>query len=406
MALNNIKSCLFTKEFILVSTISFALIFAIDLTTNNLDTRHLIWDHQFYIDMLQNGIIDNKNLYPPFAYRYGSILPAKLFTIFGFTLFQSFKITSYIGATLQLTSIYFISLYISKKRIAAHFLTLCIAFSFFHIKFLQNDVYRPDHLAYFIVCINFYLLINNSHFYLLLLLSCIGVFIREFTVVPITVYYLFKTLNIFTLKKQEIIKLLLSGLLLSMCVLLPRLLINVNDNTALINPTYDLRNKLNYYKLLLIIGRDKNIIFAYLIYFLPTIMLLTPKRFLLILNLSKDLKIKCIIYFILVSYLIIYGGTDVGRFVTYLFPIQILIISYFFRENKVFLYEIILILLAMFLTNGIIDQIPNSSPDRYLYFIGFYKDFVGEKTIQRLTYAVVFVVLINIVRAFYINKSV
>ena len=47
-----------------------ALVLALDLLTNTLDTARYYWDFALYYDMAERGLIGNDNLIAPFVYRF------------------------------------------------------------------------------------------------------------------------------------------------------------------------------------------------------------------------------------------------------------------------------------------------------------------------------------------------
>lgn len=164
--------------------IALLIVSAIDLLTNRVDVTRYGWDYVHYISMAEKGIIGNTFISAPFAYRIVTPMAARLLiTIFPLSTETAFLILTYIGTISSLVLIFALA-----KRFNANFGTaiivmLAIGLSFYHGKYVVFDMYRPDPLAYPVIILAMFALFDKRYL-LCIVLSVLGMLIREFVVIP------------------------------------------------------------------------------------------------------------------------------------------------------------------------------------------------------------------------------
>lgn len=387
------------KDFLILSFICISLIIAIDYCTSELDIISFSWDFAYYIAMAEHGF-STKPLVSPFVYRYPTPLIARMLSSqFGLSTAMAFKAIAYVGAFLQLSSVFAFVQYITKSQKSAYLAMLVTVLSLSNIKFLQFDVYRPDHLAYALIVLNVYLIVKQR-FYLLLIATTISVQFREFALVPLLAYWLTLVME---QKWQIIIRYFFPfAICIIIAVILPRTLIPITANGQYVNLSDGLRAILS---VLLNIKRDINVVFCLLAYMLPTLMLLTMSRLrLLMANSAKEMQYLCLTYSLLVILLSIYGGADITRFVSYLFLPQALLIGFLSEQSTKL--ELYFMLFATFLFNKIAVYEPPKELNGYLDFYGGYDDRVNWTTGWRLLEMFVFLFISVLIRRYSYSHTI
>jgi len=370
------------------------LIIGVDLLTNTLDTTFFEGDFVYYIDMAENGVFDNPALVAPFAYRpLTPFLAGTISNLTGSSIMVGYQVIAWVGAFLTLMSTYLLARSIGRKHISALLTMVVIGFTFYHVKYLLFDVYRPDHLAYGLMSLAFLALLQRRY-WLCIGLSAIGALTREFTLVPLALlifqqmWWLVRDRDG---RSQAFLRLLVSGLVIVICVVLPRLLIKVEstviyatlftpDPTPLETVTLPLTS----------FRRNLNLIFALLAYSLPILWLGGWKD---IKKVWRDLgEARALIggYICLVLGLTLIGGTDLARFVTYLHvPLIILVVSLLDTDTPFLL--IIGMIVTLLIFNRIPFPIPQDNYNSFIDFYGAYHDRINPSIITRWQELVVFI---------------
>lgn len=344
--------------------ISIALVLLLDGMTNEINVEKLDSDFQWYIALSEQGFRATP-LISPFAYRYANpFLVGGLRRFMGIPTRSGFELSAYLGATLQLFGVFLLVLYVTKSRKSAYIALLVTALSLFNIKFLLFDPYRPDHFAYASILLAFYFCLTNR-FYLLLIVTAIGLQFREFVVVPLLSHMM-------SLVAQREWKILLRKVVpflacIFLALVLPRWLIPVTRDVQYV--------KLSGLGLVSAISvpfnaaRDFNFLFCVLAYSLPTLMLLTlPRLRLVILEFSREMVLLLAFYTIFVLVFSLFGGSDLMRFMTYLFLPQALLVASLSRmASRV---ELVVMLIAVFIFNRLWLPFPAWDSQEYLDFYG------------------------------------
>jgi hypothetical protein len=359
-----------------VVLLALAIIFLLDHFTNSLDIENFSWDFNYYIDLTNYGF-DSPTLVSPFAYRYPTPFLARILSDgLSLSVETSYRIIAWTGAIFQLSGIFLIVSFVTRSMQGAILALLITALTIMNVKFLLFDVYRPDHLAYAFIILNFYFALTKR-FYLLLIFTLIGVQFREFVLVPMAAYFLSVLFTDRKLFRKQLVPVLVC---VFAAVILPRLLIPVKASQQFINPSAGL---LKTIKIFFNPFRNLNYLFALTAYFLPLLIIFTRERYAKVKSLmSSDLKLLIVWYSILVAILAFIGGTGLIRFMTYFFIIQSVIIGFAFRFISV--TEIVYMIAAVFIFNRIWKEIPMDSLENYLDFYSGYYARVNVNTFYRI----------------------
>jgi hypothetical protein len=382
-----VKTNLKPRDIFIASAVILLLIFLIDKFTNQIDILKYDWDFNYYIALSQYGF-NARPLLTPFAYRYITPFLAALFRIvLGVSTNWGFKIVAYLGAFGQLMGIFLIAHYFTHSKKSSYVAMLVTAFSLFNVKFLQFDVYRPDHLAYAFILLEFYFVLKGQ-FIPLLIATAIGVQIREHTIIPLIAYLLSIVVN----KDWKLLikNLLPSAACIFIAFVLPRLLIPVQGTVQ--KTDFSLAGLGALVTTPLMVNNDLNFLFTSVVYFLPFLMLFTVKRFKrTLLHLSMEVQLFLIFYTILSLLMSLYGGSDLMRYATYLFLPNFLLVALFcgFISNL----EIGVMVVTTFLFNKIWLSIPMDTMDHYLDFYGGYGARVNLTTAERFAEFLVFIAI-------------
>ena len=376
---------------LIVLLISIALTFVMDGLTNEVDTERYSWDFKRYINMAEDGILGNTDLVSPYAYRFlPPLIVRSITTTFGLSTDTGFRIVAYIGTVSQLFSIFLLARTLGFAFRTGIIVLLVMAFSMFNIKFLLFDIYRPDHLAYPLVTLAVYALIRRR-IPLLLVTTLVGLQIREFLIIPALVY-LVGLWSTWLRERSARIRtqaVLVTGLLF-FAVLVPRLLIPVRASSQFVDPLNNPRSLPTLITAPLNIKRDINLVFVTAAYLLPSVLLCTRARGRDIAGRLKPFNALLAVYTGCVLLLAMYGGTDLTRFVSYLFIPQLFVLGHLL-EKKVSIVEAAYMLLAVFVFNRIMFQIPIWDLDAYLDCYGGYSDRVNISTLYRCAELLVYI---------------
>jgi len=181
-----------------------------------------------------------------------------------------------------------------------------------------------------------------------------------------------------TRNRSELARLTISGGLAAAAFLLPRMLIPVAATIQLIDPIYDE----NWFSKLLHVPlnwkRDLNFLVGIASYGLPALMLMTRERMSFVGQKLAPFRPAGASYVVLWLALSMWGGTDLYRYITYLFLPLVFMLSAMFADPRLRprAGELTLVLVAMAVHNHIFSHIPARGDDVevYLDFWPAYED--------------------------------
>jgi hypothetical protein len=386
-------------EYLAVLVLAVALIVLIDAFTNDLDTKKYSWDFNYYKDMAENGIgPTNTNLKSPYVFRFISPLIAGLLQKSGIDAYKSFKIISYFGALSLLLLVYFFSSQAGGDMRTGFICLLTIGLSSIYVKFLQFDVFRPESLAYPLLVIAVWAA-WKGYFKICLLISGIGLQCREFLIIPL-ILILLKTI----VERQKLAKSIFVARMFFIfvvavaVVIIPRILIHVHGSDQYIDFLHDPAAFIKLFTTPFHFWRDVNFVFSFFVALFPIMLLMTSRRLKLFLDQPKKLRHMILTYVFCVLVLAFYGGTDLNRFMSYLFIPVVFALTIIFKDEKIAVLELLMFFLALFIFNRILFSIPQSSKDAYLDFSPFYSSRFNMASVMRLVEMFLLILLMNLFR--------
>jgi hypothetical protein len=179
-------------------------------------------------------------------------------------------------------------------------------------------------------------------------------------------------------RNPSLYRLAAAAILTAAAFILPRLLIPVAATIQLIDPLYDASWFSKLLQVPLNWKRDLNLMIGILSYSLPVLMLMTRERWRLIWQRLKPFQSAGVAYCGLWLLLTLWGGTDLYRYVTYLFLPLTFVLAAMFADHRSSprFAEIILALVATAIHNKIFSHIPAiaDNVDVYLDFWPAFED--------------------------------
>jgi hypothetical protein len=296
--------------------------------------------------------------------------------------YPGFKVVAYIGAVAQLMAVFVLAEQFRARFAQAFVAAAAVALSMYSVKFLIFDVSRPDHLAYPLMAVAVLALFRRN-IIVCLIASCIGLLVREFLIIPPAI--LMVILGMEFLKTRSWRTLGWMGLIfvvVSLFVIVPRALIPIQGSGQYIDPI----NESSSISVLINAPRSKrrdlNVLFNLLSYMLPALLLLTPDRVRRAWAQLKGYRLFLFLYTLMVLVFTMYGGTDLWRFMTYMFIPLVIILAVLLKNGDVHPAEIVYMLVVVAIYNKMWMDIPNWHGE-YLDFYGGYDNRINATTQDR-----------------------
>ncbi len=371
----------------------FALIVAvisvvvIDLFTNSLNTLKFGWDHTHYIDMAENGITDNLFLVAPYAYRPATpLLAGFIGETMGRSAIAGFRMLAYGGAIAQLLLVFALTRQFTRRFWISLTVMGVVAFSAFNVKFLLFDIYRPDHLAYPLLILGM-MAVFRGNIIAVLVVSIPGLLVREYLLIPpLLIFYRLGRdfLRGRNRKTATIIWMFIIAGTTAASYMIPRLLIYSARSSQMLDPL----NNPDWLSVLVTVplnlARDYNLLLGLVGFMLPLVLLVTSSRLRRIRErLGSSRSEYLTLYTLLVLGMALYGGTDVGRFMAYLYIPLAIILVVLLDEGHVHPGEIVYMLLVVALFNRLLWAIPMTNLDAHLDFYAAHDDRINAATFWR-----------------------
>jgi hypothetical protein len=377
------------------------IVLALDGLTNELDTARYYWDFALYYDMAENGLADNDHLVAPFAYRFATPLLARGLsdllpegraivilasadgTLFATRTFRGFWLIAIAGAAAQLALTFVLAERIGISARRAFVAVLVVALSLYNVRFLLFDVSRPDHLAYPLMVVGMLAAVRRK-VVLCLVVSCAGLMVREFLIIPPVILIVLLAQDYRVDRSPDaLISITAVALATGLCLAIPRAIIPVTGTGQYIDPVNDPDSLGNLLKAPLSERRDYNILFNVVSYTMPTWLLLTRDRLKRMWQRLDGWWLVLGVYTALVLLLTLYGGTDIWRFISYLFIPVTVVLAAVLRDKSVGWFEVVAMLVAVAAYNKLWLDIPNLHAE-YLDFYGGYDSRVNAATAWRI----------------------
>lgn len=385
-------------EYICVCALAVALIAVIAYFNN---VAPVVWDGGWYVRMARAGKWwgCNDQLIAPFAYRWGMPLVVHYVSkIPGVSLEQGFRLTGMAAGFCLLVATFGLSRRITGDFAQSLIVTLVVAFSMAHLKFPLFFYSMVDISAYPLMVLACWSLLGQR--YLTCLgISALGLLFKEFLAIPWLLLLMQLGWLGFSSTQSECRRkyclMFVLGVLAGVAAIgLPRLVIPVSGTGQEIDPLNNPATLSRLWENPMNIRRHINICFAFLSYWLPTLMLLTGPRMKSLWRELDSWRIFVAVYLVLIWFLTMYGGISIPIFVSYAIGAQIVVLSVVLRQ-KVPWWELIYMLTAMVIFNKLWLEFPMPTQDMnaYLDFYAGCDTRVNASTLIRLAEIIMFIVL-------------
>jgi hypothetical protein len=387
-----------TTQFVVALTISIALAVFIGSFTNSITPQ---WDGTQYIQMARYGIIGNKHLVAPYAYRPGTPFLAHIASrVFSISVENAFRAIGWVSVVLFSVSVFTLSRHFAKNLTQALITVAIIGLSFQHIKYPLFFYSLVDVVAYPLIIISIWLLITERPL-ACLLVSSVGCLFKEFLAIPLLLVTLEFAAAFWKVRTtQNVARLLLAIAIGLSVILIPRVCIPVVSTYQFIDPINDVQSLKHIYLAPTDKWRWFNIVYSLIGYWLPSLLLLTTHRLNRMWSDLKELGLQAtaLIYLTLVLVLTLYGGSNIVLFVSYSVPIQVIILTLILRQGAS-AAECIYVLAAMLLFNKTLLPIPrpdlmapgvtvSQAVNTFVDFYGGWSSRVNMSTVSRLFQAI------------------
>ena len=370
--------------FLLLLAGAASLVLLISALTNRMPPK---WDMQCYLDMATNGLIGNKALVAPFAYRPGApLLVGGIARLLHSDPLATFRACAHIAGTAFILCCFYFAKATGGRRGAAALSAFTLALYFYIVKWPLFAGEMVDIYAYPLILFAFWALLRER-FYLCLLISGVGLFFKEFLLLPLLTQAVLVSVRNRGQGWKKIAKPAgLTALVLVLCFLLPRLVIHVVQTFQDIDPINQPSTLQRLYLYPLSRRRDFNIVFAYLAWWLPVLLLSNRQRLRAMWERIRPYRMACVVYLAFHFLLVMYGGTNLAIFVTYSLPVQILVLVAILDGGGVPPWEKAAMIGAVIVFNRLWMHIPvpQEQPQAYLEFYGGYHMLVTARSVARM----------------------
>ena len=343
------------RVFISVLLAAVSLVAALSVLTNRMPSR---WDAWRYLDMASNGLVGNHHLATPFAYR--PIVPLTIFAI-SRTLHTdpatTFHAATHVIAVILLVLMFCWTRSFGGSERAAWSGMLALGLNFEIVRYPLFTGTMIDIYAYVFVLLAFWGVLRRR-FYPVLLLCAVGLFLKEFMVVPLlaqAAVLLWETPR----KRWWTLwpPLGLTAFAIAFYIILTRATIPVVesfDHIDIHRPetlrfviTHPLSPK-----------RWFNIVYSFLSFWLPCLLLMTRVRWQMVRKHLAQYGPAIAFFASFQLLLLMYGGNNIHIFVGYSLPIELLVIAVLVDRGALRPWELILLFAVLVIFNRIGAHIP------------------------------------------------
>ena len=376
-----------------------SLVAALSVLTNRMAAR---WDMWYYRDMAINGLVGNHRLATPFAYR--PVVPLTIFAI-SRTLHtdpeRTFHAATHVVAVILLVLAFYWTRSFGGSELAGWCGMLSLAPNFVMVRYPLFTGTMIDIYAYVLVLIAFWGVLRRR-FYAVLLLCAAGLFLKEFMIVPLLAQagvLLWETPR--ERWRTLWLPLGLTVFVIAFYIGLTRLTIPVVESFDHIDPhhpetllfliTHPLSPK-----------RWFNIVYSYLSFWLPCLLLMTRARWQMVRQRLAPYDPAIVVFAFFQLVLLMSGGNNIFIFAGYSLPILLLVIAVLGGRGAPRPWELILVFAVLVIFNRIGAHIPTYDEGNWDGLIDFYG---GYGTEIRLRSVLRFAEIWSYVGAFYLLRK-
>lgn len=369
--------------FLRVSIFAAVILGALGLMTNQMVPK---FDMAYYIDIANHGILNNPKLAAPFAYRFAApILVGLMARVLGLAIVAAFRISAVAASFAFIVACYYFAASLKLAERFAAVAALAFALAVVVVKWNIFSGAMVDIYAYPILLLAFWAMLRGRVL-LCVLISGVGLLFKEFLLLPLLTQAAVIAFNNGIREwRKTVWPLALTAAALGIFFVLPRALIHITgsfQNVDPINKPESLNNLLAYP---LSWQRDFNIVYSYLAFWLPVLLLLTWERLKIVRERWRGAWSAIAVFMFLHFLLVMYGGTNIMIFVSYSVPVAILVLAAVLHGGRVAWWEPILMLAVVFVFNRDWAQIPlPSNYDEFVDFFGGYHDRVNMNSFRRM----------------------
>jgi hypothetical protein len=363
------------RVFISVFLVAVSLVAALSLTTNRMAAR---WDMWYYRDMAINGLTGNHRLAAPFAYR--PVVPLTIFAISHVLRTDpetTFHAATHVVAVILLVLAFYWTRSFGGAELAAWCGMLALGLNFVMVRYPLLTGTMIDIYAYVFVLLAFWGVLRRR-FYFVLLLCAAALFLKEFMVVPLLAQagvLLWETPRARWLSLWR--PLGLTAFAIVFYIVVTRATIPVVESFNHIDPhrpetllflvTHPLSPK-----------RWFNIVYSYLSFWLPCLLLITRARWQMVREHLAPYGPAIGFFGLLQLLLIMYGGNNIFIFVGYSLPILLLVMAVLVDCGAPRLWELVLVFAVLVIFNRIGAHIPTYDEGNWDGFTDFYGGYSTE----------------------------
>lgn len=367
-------------------------------------------DGAHYIDIAQSGLFGNNLLAAPFAYRFGApLIAGQISRLLPIGLPGSFSIIAFMSAWGVVFVSYLLTRDAGGSPLIGYVIEAAAAFSFFTVKFALAVPTMVDVEGLLFLLLASWALVSRR-FVLALVLTCIGIFFKEFLVIPGALIFFSKIAEYRKSRSTSSLAWAVATLLLvSLFFLLPRITIPVSAgygaNLRWDFPTPSRSAYLENLKFILSGGAipEKliNIAFSFCSFWLPVLLLARPNRLMTVWRSLEGLRWLCIVHVVLVATMSFVGGTNIMIFAVYTLPILVIVLTKLLTTG-IHWAESVGMLIATLVFNRIpwITGGPSSTVEDVTRFYGGWWTLIDRVTFDRTLEMIGFVLLVILVRIF------
>lgn len=372
-----------TRDAFVTSVLLALLVCGIAACTNALDIARFSWDFRYYIAMAREGITAVERV-APFAHRWlWTEIVRALHVHAGLSLDLAFRVVAWAGVYSALLLLHAFLRRFGFAAAPARWAVVLTALQLGNAKFLLFDVYRPETLAFPAYVLALGALVSGRTV-LCAALCVVGLQVREFLGIPALLAVLVEMwprLGAFPARRPRPLVALALLVAMVVAIALPRVLLPVTASFQALDVVHNPRAWRGLFGIPKLFARDLNFAFCLLSYLLPTLLLLTRDRVSEVRRVAGDRGPLLVLASLLTLVLMMYGGTDLFRFVAYLFVPQAVVLAVLAGRARG--RELAYAVLAVALFNRIPWPVPNDDLGRMLDFYGGWDQRVNGATLAR-----------------------
>lgn len=339
--------------------IAIAAVVFVDLLTNTVfpAAQH---DSIYYLDVAANGLIGNPNLVAPFAYRpLVPMLVGAIVSVTGADLEVVFLWTTRLSVVLLLYSVWALAFSVSRRALPAATVTIIAAMSF-HVAKVPLFWYTLIDVEACLVMVWALHALLRGRPVLCLLLSCVGMLMKEFLIIPALMALIVMATN---RAPRRLSPLLLSSALLIATIALPRLLLPIAESFQAVDPMHS-ADWLANLQASFAPSRMSRVGFSLLSFLAPALMLISKQRLANLCMVPRSHIMLAVGYLLAVATLSLLGGSGIPRFALYLLPLLAIATALLLRSEhatrtRVAVAELIVVAAATFWFNRMWVTLPH-----------------------------------------------